>query len=245
MGEHRLPSEQLARPMRDRYSGRPAPGPIGTPIEAGPAQPPRRPSGRRHRWGRRIRTALRSKQGRWALIALACVVVVVIGLLSQGFLSSAAPSVNVPDALGGTSPSPSASLPISPGPSASKSKATASGQPGNVLQTLKDRFPSDNPLNHLHGPGAHKVVVSASSSEPIAVVGYLVPTGLSSPYDTVKPNARHWSFTEQAVGKGYLAAVFVQAGRSGAPVTCTISVDGTVTNSETTSGGYGRTVCLG
>jgi hypothetical protein len=29
------------------------------------------------------------------------------------------------------------------------------------------------------------------------------------------------------------------------PVTCTISVDGKATNSETTSGSYGRAVCLG
>jgi hypothetical protein len=72
-----------------------------------------------------------------------------------------------------------------------------------------------------------------------------VPTGLGSAYDTVKPRGRHWSMTEKALGKGYLAALFIQSGKAGVPVTCTVVVDGRVTNTETTSGSYGRSVCLG
>jgi hypothetical protein len=72
-----------------------------------------------------------------------------------------------------------------------------------------------------------------------------VPTGLGSTYGVVKRHPKSWSVSERALGRGYLAAVFIQTDRSGAPVTCTVSVDGKVTDRETASGAYGRTVCLG
>jgi hypothetical protein len=189
---------------------------------------------------------LRSKRGAWVLIGLACIAVLIVGLASQGFLSPAAPSPSV------SMPPAAAGLP-SNGPSgAAATKATRPAQPSgtatgvvkNPVQALRSSFP-DNPLNHLRAGGLHNVVISASSAEAITLVGFLVPTGLKEPYGTVQPHSRSWSEAQQASGSGYLAAVFVQTGRSGVPITCRVSVDGKVTNVETTSGSYGRAVCLG
>jgi hypothetical protein len=179
-------------------------------------------------------------------MALACAAVVLVGLLGQGFLSAPAPAPSVPPLAAGSEPV-SAALPsasTSAAKHAPKSPASATGLVSDPVKALQASLP-DNPLNHLRGAGLHDVVVSASSSENIAVVGYLVPTGLGAPYGSARPHSHHWSVSQQALGTGYLAAIFVQTGRSGAAITCRITVDGKVTNVETTSGAYGRAVCLG
>jgi hypothetical protein len=238
---------------------RPAPVPSRTPLIApeqaavfarpspSPGRPPtrRRLSGPR-RTGRRFNRWLRTSRGRWTLIALGCAAVILIGLLASGFLSgsSKSPSVKPPQAgasgaatTATASPSPSASK------SSSKRRSAPSGLVTDPVATLREQFP-DNPLNHLRGPGLHRVVLEVSSSRTIPVLGYLVPTGLGAPYGTVK-HQTHWSNQQQAIGPGYLAAIFVQTDSSGAPITCSVTVDGKRTNTETTSGAYGRAVCLG
>lgn len=238
MGEHRV----------DQVSARrqPVPGPLPGSDElleiralSGTGQ--RQHSGRGG-WRRSTRAALRTKTGRRVLIGLACVTVLLVGLLAQGFLSSPAPSV--PSAAGAVDTS--TAVPTSPAPSKGKANKQGTGSTlvSDPVGALRSRFP-DNPLNHLHGAGLHQVVISASSRGPMTVVGYLVPTGLGSSYGVVKGHPRSWSISEQALGRGYLAAIFLQTGRDGVPITCTVTVDGKVTNTETTSGGYGRAVCLG
>lgn len=186
---------------------------------------------------------VRSKRGRWVLVGLACIAVLLIGLLAQGFLSSSAPSVAGPNE---DPVNTSTVAPTSPAPSKARNKDSASSGNGlvnNPIDLLKSSF--DNPLNHLRAAGLHDVVISASSRRPMAVVGYLVPTGLGSTYGMVKAHRRSWSIAEQALGRGYLAAIFIQTGKAGVPITCRVQVDGKVTNVETTSGSYGRAVCLG
>jgi hypothetical protein len=237
MGEHRV--DQVAARRQ------PVPGPLPGSDELLEIRPPasarQRQHGRRGGWRRSVRQALATKTGRRVLIGLACVTVLLVGLLAQGFLSSPAPSV--PPAAGAVDTS--TAVPTSPAPSkAAKKHAAGSTLVSDPAAALRSHFP-DNPLNHLHGAGLHQVVISATSREPMTVVGYLVPTGLGSSYGVVKGHPRSWSMSEQALGRGYLAAIFLQTGRDGVPITCTVRVDGKVTNSETTSGGYGRAVCLG
>lgn len=234
---------------------RPAPVPSRTPLIAperaavyarpAPGRPPtrRRVRGPR-RAARNLNRWLRTSRGRWTLIALACAAVILIGLLASGFLSGSSKSPSVaPPRAGASGPTGAAS----PSPSPSKGRSTrtgaASGLVTDPVAALRAQFP-DNPLNHLRGPGLHRVVLDVRSSRPIPVLGYLVPTGLSAPYGTVKHSA-HWTNQQQAIGPGYLAAIFVQTDSSGAPITCSVSVDGKRTNTETTSGAYGRAVCLG
>ena len=239
MGEHRV--DQLAARKR------PVPRPLSEPVEVLTTPAPREPGGRKrvkqvpHRWRRRMSRMAKSKRGRWTLIGLACLVVLMIGLLAQGFLSSPAPAVSMPGAGDqGAALTPSAS------PSSSPAKHGGKGDNHlvtNPVQRLRNAFP-DNPLNHLKAGQLHEVTVAASAPGRMAVVGYLVPTGLGSTYGSVNGRS-HWSITEQALGGGYLAAIYLQTDKSGTPITCTVTVDGAVTSSQTTSGSYGRALCLG
>lgn len=197
------------------------------------------------RWHRRMTRILRSRRGRWIVVGLACAVVLVVGLLAQGFFSSPAPAVSVPGAAGGTG----LNLTPSPLPSSSPSGRHKPGSKNdqlvqNPVNQLRQALP-DNPLNHLNRALLHNVTISASAPGHMAVLGYLVPTGLGSAYGAVHTNRPYWSMSEQALGKGYLAAVFIQTGRTGIPITCTVTVDGKVTSRETASSPYGRAVCIG
>lgn len=199
----------------------------------------------RTRTARRTTRFLRSKRGRWVLIGLACIAVIAVGLLSQGYLGSPAPSTAGPDVAAGSSTAPGGSNTAAGSTGqGSPTGAPATGYVDNPVNQLRGRI-ADNPLNHLRSSGVHSVIIEATSSRPIKIVGYLVPTGLSHPYGAAHPDSRSFRLVEQAVGPGYLAAVFVQAGPTGAPITCRVIVDGRLTNAETTQGVYGRTVCLG
>ena len=90
-----------------------------------------------------------------------------------------------------------------------------------------------------------KVTLSVSSSSRIGTVGYIVPTSRTDSYGTAKNVGTSWSLTTGAYGPPDYAQVFVQAGPSGDPVTCTITVDGKVTERRSTSGPYGQLLCQG
>lgn len=237
-----------------RKVDRPTPAPLDIVLERPRrAAARRKPASRPRRWGRGMRRALRTRKGKWALVALACALVLLVGLLTQGFLSSPAPSDVPPGAAGsgapgGTAGAAASTPPASPGASPTKSATASAGPAGgsndDVLRTLRSRFPN-NPLNSLKGAPVHEVTIEARSAGTFPVLGWLVPTGLGNTYGKKNNASGTWTLSQRAVGKGYLAAVFLQAGRAGTPVTCRVIVDGKVTNTETTSGSYGRTVCVG
>lgn len=136
-------------------------------------------------------------------------------------------------------PSESARAPR-PGSSHSADGAIGPDEPGTP-------FPSalTNKLRtrSMSGP-AHTVRLVVTSGGPVARVGYLVPTSESEPYGNLGAPASPWSMTMTAHGSGYLAAVFVQAGRGGEPVTCRIMIDGVTKSVRTTNGSYARQMCL-
>jgi hypothetical protein len=178
------------------------------------------------------------------LIGFGCAAALLLGLLAQGFFSSPAPAVSVPnlgsDIGAGLTPqaSPSSSTPP---------KKHGDGQGGLVkdpVQQLRNAFP-DNPLNHLQTGQLHQVTISASAPGRMAVVGFLVPTGLGETYGSRNGVNHSFHLSQQALGGGYLAAIYLQTGKSGTPITCTVIVDGKVTSTQTTSGSYGRALCLG
>ena len=184
---------------------------------------------------------VRSKRGRWTLVGVVCAVALILGMLAEGFFSSPAPAISAPDGLAVSSTPPASPLASKP-----PKKHGADGRNrlvSNPVQQLRKVLP-DNPLNHLKTGEIHEVTIRAYSSGPMAVVGYLVPTGLGSTYGSVH-GRKSWSTTEQALGGGYLAAMYLQTDKSGRPITCTITVDGKVTSTQTTSGSYGRALCLG
>lgn len=98
----------------------------------------------------------------------------------------------------------------------------------------------------VFAPGSqHTVVLSVHSSAPVGRVGYIVPTSPSASYGDVTVHGTTWTLTTQAFGKPAYALIFIQTGQAGTPITCSVTVDGHLSNTETTSGEYGRQVCLG
>jgi len=91
----------------------------------------------------------------------------------------------------------------------------------------------------------HTLTLRVTSEAPIGTVGYIVPTSLRKSSGIIKNVQNSWSLTTTAYGDPDYAQVFVQAGARGFPITCTILVDGHVTEHRSTEGPYGQMVCQG
>lgn len=91
----------------------------------------------------------------------------------------------------------------------------------------------------------HRVTMRVTSEAPIGTVGYVVPTSLRNSSGVVKNVGRSWALTTTAYGDPDYAQLFMQAGARGYPITCTISVDGRVTERRSTEGPYGQLICQG
>lgn len=161
---------------------------------------------------------------------------------------------------GDTSPPPALAQPGSPAvgtstpapsPSAGtsgSSSGSASGVPGGLSASTLPRitYTAPGPGGFtLAPPQGYPIVLRVTSAAPIVRVGYLMPTSHESPSGDIRHVGRSWQLTSTVYGSPAYAAIFVQAGRDGTPITCTVTVNGTVTDSRTTKGAYGRQVCLG
>ncbi|HET6153824.1 MAG TPA: hypothetical protein VFE15_12770 [Marmoricola sp.] len=91
----------------------------------------------------------------------------------------------------------------------------------------------------------HQVVMRVVSDAPIGTVGYVVPTSLNNSSGIVKNVANSWSLTTTAYGNPDYAQIYLQAGSRGFPITCTITVDGKITEQRSTQGPYGELICQG
>ncbi|MDT4891315.1 MAG: hypothetical protein QOE97_350 [Pseudonocardiales bacterium] len=167
------------------------------------------------------------------------VVLLCIGLFVRSYRNAG------PDAAG---PLPTPSSSVSPASTRSASPSpsdTFFPKPGDKV-TLGNKVLSVEPGGFtFHGGTPHAVVITATSSAAIGRVGYLIPTSNDHSYGVVDGVGTSWSVKTDAYGKPQYALAFVQAGGSGAAITCSVSVDGKVVNSSTTSGPYGRTICVG
>jgi hypothetical protein len=177
-----------------------------------------------------------------ALALFGCVVLFVRAYHNAG--SSSGPQAHSGGlGAGSTTPSPLPSL----GPSSHSSPTTAVEDFRPSRQTLPQYTltPGEAPGFTILGPKLHKLVLSASSAGPIPGVGYLVPTSRDHAYGQAKNLSSHWSATTSVTGKPYYALLFIQADKTGTPITCSISVDGVVKDTKTTSGPFGSQVCVG
>ncbi|MCW2781185.1 MAG: hypothetical protein JWR35_1634 [Marmoricola sp.] len=95
-------------------------------------------------------------------------------------------------------------------------------------------------------PG-HKLVLTVTSPGAIGTVGYLIPTTQERPkaYGVAKNVGKSWSLSTEVYSYGPYADIFLQAGPLGLPITCTITVDGKVTDRKTSTGPYSRMLCMG
>lgn len=91
----------------------------------------------------------------------------------------------------------------------------------------------------------HRIVMTVTSSAPIGTVGYVVPTSLNESSGVARNVGTSWSLTTTAYGDPDYAQLFMQADARGHQITCTIKVDGRVTERQTTEGPYARLICQG
>jgi hypothetical protein len=90
-----------------------------------------------------------------------------------------------------------------------------------------------------------RIQLSVDSAEPIGVVGYVVPTSRDHTSGKATGVGRHWSLSTTGYGRPDYARIFVGAGPSGSPVTCTVRINGVITEQRSTKGPYGQMMCQG
>lgn len=93
-------------------------------------------------------------------------------------------------------------------------------------------------------PAIH-ITLSLDSAAPIGGLGYQVPTSRDNPQGIVHGVGNHWSMTTTGYGRPDYARIFFTAGPSGTPITCTIRINGRVTEHRSTKGPYGQMMCQG
>jgi hypothetical protein len=91
----------------------------------------------------------------------------------------------------------------------------------------------------------HRITARISSGSPIGTVGYVIPTSLKSSNGTVRNVGTNWSLSTTVYGDPDYAQLFMQSDSIGHPITCTITVDGKITEQRTTEGPYARLICQG
>ena len=92
----------------------------------------------------------------------------------------------------------------------------------------------------------HKLTITITApTAPLGLVAYIIPTSRKHHYGQAKVSGTSWSLTTTVYGNPKYATAFAQAGPRGLPVTCTITVDGKVTERRSTKGSYGAMWCLG
>jgi hypothetical protein len=184
----------------------------------------------------------------------AAAVAVVAGLAVMGFALSTL-LVGGSDADAGSRPETTVAVPsvdvpeyVAPSDVADVDRATSpAAQPSGV-----PGFPGAGAdLRGLGGKGGVKglpkmrITLSMTSAAPIAYVGYIVPTSLDHSTGTVTDPGTSWSLTTIGYGPPDYAQLFSLAGPTGVPITCTITVNGEVTEQRTTSGPYDQMFCQG
>ena len=180
---------------------------------------------------------------RVSAVAAVLAVLTCVGLFVRAY-QQAGPSHD--EAAGPTGSAAPATPSPSPSPSAASGAARANAFDPNALSLPPYTItPPAAPGFAFATPAEHRIVLAASSRHAIGRVGYLAPTSPDHPSGDVKHVGRQWAVHTTVTGSPYYALVFVQAGADGTPITCSITLDGKVLSRKSTSGAYGRQVCVG
>lgn len=183
----------------------------------------------------------------WGVVTVACLSgAAVLGLIALVVLPDWSGDEESPAA--GARPPGYSAPPFRPAPGASPGAGLDGDVPPGILAGM------GSPLGEGAGFGGDgftlnnkpkKLVISARSSVSVRGVGYIIPTSAESSYGTAEVSGRTWSLSTDVYGGPDYARVWIQAGYEGVPITCTVSVDGRVTDTRTTSGRYGIAMCQG
>jgi fermentation-respiration switch protein FrsA (DUF1100 family) len=188
------------------------------------------------------RHAGRSGRRVWPILLAAGLIVGVIVAMAffvRGFDSTGSDNLAAPGA--GTSPSDVPGPTVTPSGSPSKTGKTKYVVPGGGPTITLGA--NDGGGMKLSNKNQHHLVARVTSADPIYAVGWLIPTSLNHSYGKDMSPGRSFTIDTTVTGRPYYSLLWVYAGKSGAPVTCRISIDGKVRSTQTTQGAYGRQVC--
>lgn len=177
-------------------------------------------------------------------VLLAIGVIVALAFYVRGFQSTGHDPVGLP---GGSSPS--AGAPVSSAHQHKSGKHSKKHGKHGGHGKSETSTPSGGTTVDVGGgsgltiTGEHTLVARVTSAAPIGEIGYLAPTSPDISYGTAKNVGKSWTVHTTVTGKPKYAIIWIYAGKSGTPVTCSISIDGKVRSHETTSGPYGRQIC--
>ena len=175
-------------------------------------------------------------------LAVLCVVVIVWGISGGSGSPSSQPTLGGPT-LATPTATPSRLLDGMPTPSGSGLSALGAGGgmgssgtvklPGLQGGTMSKNFPR------------HQLNLLVTSEGQIGTVGWFIPTSLRKSYGVAKDVKHEWDLSTVVYGDPDYARIWLQAGARGFPITCTITVDGVVTEHRSTEGPYGQLLCQG
>jgi hypothetical protein len=175
-----------------------------------------------------------------AVVLTALALVVCIGLFVKQYQDAG------PDGGGAGAAGPDPTTSVAPSDLPGPSPSTAPFFPARDADLPRTTLTPGQPPGIAFGTlTTHALVLTVTSAGRIPRLGYIVPTSQKSSYGDVKSPGAHWAMSTAVVGRPAYAAVFIQAGTQGTPITCRVSVDGATTSVKTTSGPYGRAVCIG
>lgn len=166
------------------------------------------------------------------------------------------------DALDRATPDePFSSRPADPEPDVYTGPTADPSPAAGVGQRAADARDGDSPLGTglgtsptppgLRGTGGTKnlpkqrITLTMRSTAPIGTIGYVVPTSLDRSYGVVEDVGTSWSLSTIGYGNPDYAQLFAQSGPTGAAITCTVTVNGIVTESRSTDGPYSQLFCQG
>ena len=163
----------------------------------------------------------------------------ILGYLLVGWVWDRSPSA----ALDRSATSPFLESPIAGGTAPEPSSEASPPVEGELSGGL-----SAQQLYGLAGEGGittlpkHSISLLVTSSEPISYVGYQIPTSPDKFYGVNKNVGKSWSLLTFGYGPPDYAQIFSAAGARGT-VTCTITIDGKVTERLSTDGPNSRLFC--
>lgn len=183
-----------------------------------------------------------------AIGLLAVVIAFLIGSPDDGPRSSAALETTIGSTLADPTPD------VYQGPTADTTPAAT------VKDRVDDAVDPDGTIGTDLGPGLgsglpggggtknlpkQRITLAMTSTAPIGVIGYIVPTSLDHSYGVAEDVGTSWSLRTIGYGDPDYAQLFAQSGPTGAVITCTVTVNGTVTESRSTDGPYSQLFCQG
>lgn len=115
----------------------------------------------------------------------------------------------------------------------------------DIQSALTENFTGLGGSGYTGRYNGHSLTFTVTSEDPIGTWGYIVPTSTDHSYGLDETTRTSTSVTTTVYGPPAYARVFVQAGYEGTAITCTITVDGRVTDQRTARGRYVQAMCQG